>query len=219
MDNMKLFLGKKVDLAEWTQFFAFDVVGELAFGKNFGLLDAGRDHEGLIEWVYLLLTSQASLGWFWRDGDPSKYRLFRNMLNKGYLKTAGKVLGCWPRPEVEKRVRNKINIRTTSDRNDLFAHFLQMKNPDGTPVPYRDMFGESMNVVAAGADTTAISIRAVIRYVASNPRVYRKLQREIDEANKAGLLAQVVRFEQVQGLTYFNAVVKEALRLYPAESD
>lgn len=29
-----------------------------------------------------------------------------------------------------------------------------MKNPDGTPLHQKDVFAESMNVVAAGADTT-----------------------------------------------------------------
>lgn len=64
--------------------------------------------------------------------------------------------------------------------------------------------------------TKAISIRAIVRFVASSPRVYRKLQEEIDMASSAGKLSPVVRFEEGLRLPYFQACVKEALRLFPA---
>lgn len=47
-----------------------------------------------------------------------------------------------------------MNLRATTDRADLLSHFLQMKNADGSPVHPMEVFGEAMNVVMAGADTT-----------------------------------------------------------------
>jgi cytochrome P450 len=91
-----------------------------------------------------------------------------------------------------------------------------MKNSDGSPVAEKDVFFESMNVVGAGADTTAISTRAIIRYACSSPRVHKKLQEEIDAASFGGKLSLFVQFTEGQNLPYFQAVIKEALRLFPA---
>lgn len=79
-----------------------------------------------------------------------------------------------------------------------------------------DTFGESMNVVGAGADTTAISVRAILRYVCTNPRVYNKLQAELDAASAEGKLSDVPTFTEGTSLPYFQAVIKEALRVFPA---
>lgn len=52
----ELFLDKKVDvdLFKWTQYFMFDVLGEVTFSKELGCLDQGGDVEGVIEnnWRY-----------------------------------------------------------------------------------------------------------------------------------------------------------------------
>lgn len=40
-----------VDLGAWLHYFAFDVLGEVAFGRSFGFLAAGVDVEGAIETI------------------------------------------------------------------------------------------------------------------------------------------------------------------------
>ncbi|KAH6669856.1 cytochrome P450 [Halenospora varia] len=40
--------GEGIDLGEWLHFFALDVLGEVAFGRRFGFLEAGTDMEGMI---------------------------------------------------------------------------------------------------------------------------------------------------------------------------
>jgi hypothetical protein len=38
-----------VNLGRWLQFYAFDVVGYITFGKGFGFLDTGEDKTGIIK--------------------------------------------------------------------------------------------------------------------------------------------------------------------------
>ena len=83
-------------------------------------------------------------------------------------------------------------------------------------MPPGDVFAESMNVVGAGADTTAISVRAIVRFVCANPRVLRKVQAEIDEASASGKLSHIPYMAESTKLPYFQAVIKETLRVYPA---
>ena len=39
----------RMDLGDWLHFFAFDVLGEVAFGRKFGFLEEGRDIENAIQ--------------------------------------------------------------------------------------------------------------------------------------------------------------------------
>ncbi|CZR65555.1 uncharacterized protein PAC_15455 [Phialocephala subalpina] len=190
--------GQSVDMSQWTQYFAFDAVGELAFGKAFGFIENQCDFNGLLESVYVYMTSTASFGFM-----PSKLILENGNLFGGLI-------------PFEKIVREKLTLSGEPDRSDLLRHFQSAKNADGTPMSPQDVFGESMNVVGAGADTTAISVRAILRYVCSNPRVLQKLQAEINNASATGALSDLPNFAEGNALPYFQAVIKEALRVFPA---
>jgi len=48
--------GKPVDIAEWCNFYGFDVMGDLAFGKSFNMLNDGVRH-------YYMDLTQASTLW------------------------------------------------------------------------------------------------------------------------------------------------------------
>ena len=64
----------------------------------------------------------------------------------------------------------------------------------------------------AGSDTTGITLRAVLYYVLKNPRVHRRLQQELDEAN----FPSPVSYRAAQSLPYLTAVIEEATRMHPA---
>jgi cytochrome P450 len=69
----------------------------------------------------------------------------------------------------------------------------------------------------AGSDTTAISLRAILYYTLKNPRVYKKLNQELNNAFNENRISLPVSWKQSQEqLPYLDAVIKEALRLHPA---
>lgn len=53
-----------------------------------------------------------------------------------------------------KRVVVKMEDHSDPGRNDLLTHFQHMKNRNGSPLSPRDILGEAINAVVAGADTT-----------------------------------------------------------------
>ena len=93
--------GMRIDMADWLQFFTFDVVGELAFGKNFGLLESGQDSSRLVCWVYIILSSKAALGWTWLRGIATRFRFVRWILNRSYLQRVHKRIEQDPRYPLE----------------------------------------------------------------------------------------------------------------------
>jgi hypothetical protein len=48
-----------VDISPWLQYYAFDVVGELGFGKKFGFIEAGKD----IGWISMIEEILFFLTW------------------------------------------------------------------------------------------------------------------------------------------------------------
>ncbi|KAI1381233.1 cytochrome P450 [Hypoxylon crocopeplum] len=203
-------------MAKWTQYFAFDIIGEVGFGDWFGNLDSATDHQQLGHWVFLTLTGHAVLGWTWLGALILDFPPIQWLLNRSLYARAKKQSSKTPLKEVLTRIITKMGSRTTDQHNNLVRDFKILKNPDGGEVHEREKMIEIANIVLAGADTTAISLRAIIYYVSSNPRVCAKLQREIDNAADLNKLSPIVTFQEAQELQYFQLVVKEALRLYPA---
>lgn len=71
--------------------------------------------------------------------------------------------------------------------------------------------------VFAGSDTTAIALRAVIYYICRNPDKKAKMLAELNDADRKGLLSSPVSYkESSTHLPYFDAVLKEAMRLHPS---
>jgi hypothetical protein len=50
------------DLADWLQYFAFDVMGTMTFSKRYGFLETGKDVNGLLQaiWDFMLTIGPVS---------------------------------------------------------------------------------------------------------------------------------------------------------------
>lgn len=50
------------DLADWLQYFAFDVMGTLTFSKRYGFLEQGQDVNGMLStiWTYMKTAAPVS---------------------------------------------------------------------------------------------------------------------------------------------------------------
>ncbi|KAL1617889.1 hypothetical protein SLS56_010811 [Neofusicoccum ribis] len=200
MKKMHSFACSKLDLSIWAQFLAYDVMSELAFGQPWRLMEKGYDELRLLESVHVHMACASVSGWTWKQYRAAFFALPRWILNNTTLKRLKKTIDRHPRGIIEDIVRKNLRLSAYPDRRDLLAHFASIEKPDGRPLTQLEIFGESMTVVNAGADTSAISFRAA----------------EIDEAAADGRLSDVVQYSEAQHLPYFQAVLKESLRMFPA---
>jgi hypothetical protein len=53
---------KPVDLGDWMQYYAFDVVGELTFGKKLGFLEQGSDVDDILHGIEGFLKYSSRCG-------------------------------------------------------------------------------------------------------------------------------------------------------------
>jgi len=97
------------------------------------------------------------------------------------------------------------------DRGDLLSMLLAARDDDGRPMSDKQIRDEVITLFLAGHETTAIALSWTLVLLARHPDVDERLWREVSET----LGDRLPRAEDLSRLPYAEAVVKEALRLYP----
>ncbi|KAF2970786.1 hypothetical protein GQX73_g2847 [Xylaria multiplex] len=205
-----------VDLGEWFQMYAFDVIGELYFGRMFGFMEKSHDHGNWIQSLdllmpFLCMTSVA----------PSYMRpliLSSALVVPGSIKAlkAVETIGTAAREVVSKR----FNIGATPEherRTDVLQQLYDIHEEKGAKVDFKmgDIEQEAYVALFAGSDTTAIAFRSVFYNLMKNPDVYAALLEEIDMAVDDGRLHFPVSYAEASRLPLLCACIKEALRVHP----
>lgn len=100
-------------------------------------------------------------------------------------------------------------------RNDIMQHLLQATDPvTGKGFSREQLDVESSLLIAAGADTTSVTLAAAFFYLLHNPRVMHTLEEELCSAYTSEDVDQVIP-SQLISLPYLRAVIDESLRLSP----
>ncbi|GAB0133337.1 hypothetical protein EsDP_00001749 [Epichloe bromicola] len=205
-----------IDSLPWFNFLALDVIGDLAFGAPFGMLEKGAD-------VAEIRSSPDS---------PPEYASAIEILNRRGEVSA--TLGCYPQlkpyakwlpdPFFSKgleavenlagiaiaRVKARVENPPAVGRNDLLARLMEGKDDKGEPLGRVELTAEALTQLIAGSDTTSNTSCALMNYLVRNPRVLEKLQRELDAAIPEGV--DVPTYDMVRHLQYLTWVIDEALR-------
>ncbi len=118
---------------------------------------------------------------------------------------------AWVGNQVRKRIetREKKQLAPRKDFLDRFLDAGSMDSGPGYNIPL--ILNWTMTNVMAGADTTAISLRAILYYLLKSPPKKKRLLEELQSAN----LHYPVTWKESQQLPYLDACVKEAFRLHP----
>lgn len=112
------------------------------------------------------------------------------------------------------------DIKKQALGQDLLSKFIAAR--EARPEFMTDTLVQTMAVsmAFAGSETTAITLSAVFYYLLRNKSSYYKLQKELDEASKAGAFSDyetgLVTFAEAQRFPYLHACIQEAFRMHPA---
>ncbi|KAH8887892.1 cytochrome P450 [Thozetella sp. PMI_491] len=207
-----------IDLGHWFQCYAFDVVACLTYGRRLGFLDQGND-DGVFHMLDQLGTYSTLVGIY-----PDIYRLLFHVTSK--LPNSGAKGRLFVQDFVAKHVALRQKERAAGEKPlrgveggkniDFLDRLLAQHEEDPEKVTkYHVMMMGTSNIIA-GSDTTAVSLDAVLYHLLKNPRVLAKLREELSDRASRGQLSERVTFKESQELPYFQAVMKEALRMHPA---
>ena len=200
-----------MDLARKIQYFTLDVISTIGFGQAFGDLKADADLNDYIksgEQGLVIVTLSGALGLTpYLQWPPIARLLGPSESDKNGF---GRMMRT-ARGLIESRL-----LKPTESRSDMLASFMRHG------LSKDELFSEAILQILAGSDTTATAIRSTMLYLITNPRVYSKLQTEIDDSvasGKAPTATEIVPDICLRDLPYLQAVVREGLRIHPPVTD
>ncbi|PSR83762.1 cytochrome P450 [Coniella lustricola] len=209
-----------LDLGAWLHWFAFDVLGEVAFSRSFGFLEQGRDVDGAIHIIdesqrYNGIVGQVPwLDHLLRRNPVWKLIATRDAKNALVTRMASEELER--RRPFDKESAGKW--RNGDGRQDLLASLINSHLKDPQRFHEGDVFAVAHGAIFAGSDSTASTMQSFFWHVLSNLRIYAQLRAELRAAIAAGSIPSTgnISWTQAQALKYFQVCLKEAMRVRPA---
>ncbi|KAI1875919.1 uncharacterized protein JN550_001415 [Neoarthrinium moseri] len=194
---------RPMDLATAVQYFTLDTITRIAYGKEFGYLEADSDLHAYIrtsEEQVPFLTAFAEIPWM-RILFFSRFVLRFIGPKKTDRKGIGRLLG------VADRIIEERLSAGAEEKQDMLSSFIRHG------VTRDQLEGELLFQIVAGSDTTATALRGTMLHLMSAPNIYHTLQREIDEAIFQGKISSPAKAEEGKELEYLQAVIYEGLRM------
>ncbi|KAH7101274.1 high nitrogen upregulated cytochrome P450 monooxygenase 2 [Auriculariales sp. MPI-PUGE-AT-0066] len=197
--------GETVDLTRWFRYYGFDFMGQIAFGKDFDLVESGSDPRGLVE---IVTTFAAAIGWnanLWWIGRQAWIapwlmpKLFRmRKLAQGF---------CFERVQ---------RTSTTIDLWHYLGHEDEKLQSDLKlqPLNFPNLAQEAVLTVIAGSDTSTTAMCSMMFFLLAHPHCYERALAELDSVAEHGHEPWFSSEAHTQ-LPYLNACLDEALRLLP----
>lgn len=109
------------------------------------------------------------------------------------------------------RRRRSEGTSGSAQGDDLLAVLLNARDETGAAMPDRQVRDEVMTMLLAGHETTAVALSWTWYLLARHPEVERQLWSELEQV----LGGRSPRPDDLPRLPYTDAVIKEAIRLYP----
>ena len=192
IDQILARTGEPINVSKWFNYYSFDVMGDLAFGKSFDMLKNGQTHFAikLLEGGLLPLGLLSPISW-----------MIPIMATAPLIGSPYRRLFKWCADQVEIRRQMKVDVP------DIASWLL--KDPRGDRLWLN---GDSRLIIVAGSDTTAIALTHMFYYLASDPSQVEKLRAELHTMIKPDTPFSV---KAVQNAEHLNGVINEALRMHP----
>ncbi|KAH8734278.1 benzoate 4-monooxygenase cytochrome P450 [Ilyonectria robusta] len=192
--------GIPLDASQWFNFYSFDLMSDLAFGKSFNMLRDGVGHRfmKLVHKHMVLAGVFSHLIWM--------FPLFRAMplANREDIDFQD-----WLIQQVQHREKNRPDVP------DVFSWLLsdyeglENKSQQDREI---NLYADMQLIAVAGSDTTATTLTCLFFLLATNKSACHKLQEEIDEFFAT---FYEPNHSSLPRLKYLQACIDETLRLFP----
>ncbi|KAF2445759.1 cytochrome P450 [Karstenula rhodostoma CBS 690.94] len=219
MNRMEEFADREesFDLGLWLEMYAFDIIGAVFFGKQFGFMENRHDHGKYIESVHLAMPFLSVL-----TMTPTYLRYFVMACAVAVpklLKAVIAVDGIRAIAIQNTKEQMKAAEEATSKRHDILSQLLTIVHEKGEKVNFTEynVMAEMHVGIMAGADSTSILLRSIFYYMMKNPETMAMATAEVDEAFAAGNLSWPPKHQEVvASCPYVCAIIKEASRVFPS---
>jgi cytochrome P450 len=216
-----------VRITDWVMFYSFDVIGDVGFGRSFGMVEKGEEddiikllHAGMepfsifghIMWALNLATRTSAGGKALLDHVDWQYKVLRERVKVKMQDT--------------RSLTSADHVQKPPKERDIVSWLLE---PNSTDIP-PNVTADARLLAVAGryvhglhcyraatdvdnSDTTSSTLSWICYELCKDPRIQNKLRAEIDAIARAKSFLDV---EDVANCAYLDGVINEALRLHPA---
>lgn len=208
-----------MDFLPWCNYIAFDVIGDLAFGERFGMLETGADvaaveRDGEIFYSPAIQILNERSDFSAAQGClPVGLRPYMKYIDPWFSRGADSV------KNLTGIAVNRVKVRLSQpdqSRKDLLARLQTGRDADGNPMGVEELIAECLTQLIAGSDTVSNSLCAIVWWIAKHPTVKKKLVEELDEHIDSEDTA--TSYHTAKDLPYLHACINETLRIHSTSS-
>lgn len=217
------------DMSRWSNYLTFDILGELCFGKSFGLMTSPAQR-------YLPRMLLGTMHTFQTVRSP----YFRSILQRPDKVQIGNspLLPYWPFlrdrlkldrlliPEFHSdrqafrafstvAIKERIveSKKVGGSRRDFFYWLLDATDGDDPGYTMPEILLECRTLIIAGSDTSSITLAAAFYYLCRSATILERLQHEIRSTFQN--VDEIRTGQKMSECTYLRAVIDETLRMTP----
>ncbi|KAL4861651.1 hypothetical protein BDV12DRAFT_179929 [Aspergillus spectabilis] len=196
--------GVAKDIASWSDYLTLDIISDLCYGKAFGLLRA--ETYRYIPRIISCVSRRNAICFV--QPNCSKYKLDRIFLST--VSSQIRQFGAWIKQQADVRK----TAGNTSSSSDFFAYLsTHQDTKTQSKLTQKEVWVELLQLVIAGADTTAVAISAVFFHLLQNPRALSQITAEILNTFKAP--HDIRPGSLLRSCEFLRACINEVLRLSP----
>ncbi|KAL4999791.1 cytochrome P450 [Aspergillus recurvatus] len=185
-------LDQPLNIAQWTMYLAFDVMGLVGFSKDFRQLEDAAEHAAIKE----LHGQMLILGIL----KPVPWVLTIIGAIQGLVGNYGQFMTYCADRIAEKKA-NKVP-------QDVISWLFKAvdEKDQSAPLGAQALNEDGRLLIITGSDTTGVALANAFYYLAKHPAVYRKLQAELDSAFPCGNQSNGINNESLRNLPYLEAI-------------
>lgn len=213
---------RTIDLGQWLQMYAFDVIGELYFGRMFGFMETESDYQSLIHSLDILNPLLAEVA---VSATYARPFILVSAVAFGSVRRALKAIDHVTRAATSCVSKRQEELKSAAEggeppRRDLLQQLFGIMHEKGEKVDFGvpELQYEAYVALFAGSDTTAIAMRSVFYHLSRSPAALTELLEEIDAAFPTSThpLQEPIQYADAIKLPLLCATIKEAMRLHPS---
>ncbi|KAI1123217.1 cytochrome P450 [Nemania abortiva] len=199
--QMERRIGQNVNITDWLEWYAFDVMGDLAFGRSFKALENGKSHIyidtmhstsalplgclGTLPWVIQTITALV----------PARLNPFMTLVR-------------YSDECIEERKHRKPTEPDIMTPILAAGPFYEDPKADALL-----LVGDARLIIIAGSDTSASALIHCFYELGRDINVVRKIREELEQHGIRN--DDTLSITQLQYLEYLNAFIQETLRMHP----
>ncbi|KAF9878749.1 cytochrome p450 [Colletotrichum karsti] len=195
---------RPIEFSHKSQYFALDVIGQLAFGEPLGFLQKDEDLWGYVamnDSVFPVLAIMLNV--------PQVALLMQNWPLSKLLPFSSDKYGFGKLMHVAKSLADKKLAPDADADGTMVAHHVR------NGLTYKELLAEIFLEFIAGSDSTATAVRMTMLCLLNTPTSLNSLRKEMDTAIAERRISSPITDAEARELPYLQAVIKEGIRMYP----